>query len=104
MTEPEALMLALAVGGALGTLFFGGLWWTVLRGLTSPTPALWFFGSLLLRTGVTVIGFILVARGHWDRMLACLLGFFIARVIVTRLTRGPARERARLAQGADHAS
>ena len=36
----------------LGAFFFGGLWWTVQKGVTSETPALWFLGSLLLRTGV----------------------------------------------------
>lgn len=96
MSEPIALTLVVATGGALGAFFFGGLSWTVSRGLASPTPALWFFGSLLLRMGLTVLGFALVSRGHWDRMLACLVGFFVARLVVTHLTR-PVKE-------ADHAS
>lgn len=90
MNEPVALALAVATGGALGVVFFGGLWWTVLRGLASPAPALWFFGSLLLRTGLTVLGFVLVSRGHWERALACLVGFFLARLAVTQMTRRPA--------------
>ena len=104
MNETAALAMAVATGGTLGAVFFGGLWWTVLRGLASPAPALWFFGSLLLRTGLTVLGFVLVSRGHWDRALACLLGFFIARLVVTRLTRHPAEEQAVRAEGAGHAS
>lgn len=86
MSNPIILALAVAAGGVLGVLFFGGLWWTVLRGLTSPAPALWFFGSLLLRTGIAVTGFIFVTGSHWERALACLLGFFAARVAVTRFT------------------
>lgn len=89
MLEPLILMLTAAVGGILGAFFFGGLWWTTLRGLASPSPAAWFMGSLLLRTAVTLTGFALVSRGHWERMLACLFGFFLARLVVTRLTRPP---------------
>ena len=37
-------------GALLGAFFFGGLWWTVQKGVTSEQPALWFLGSLLLRT------------------------------------------------------
>ena len=36
-------------GGLLGTMFFGGLWWTVRTGVSSQRPALWFLGSLVLR-------------------------------------------------------
>ena len=72
--------------------FFGGLWWTVQKGVASESPAIWFVGSLLLRTGVVVAGFYLVA-GHWSRLVACLFGFLIARVIVVnRLRRTPAEE------------
>jgi F1F0 ATPase subunit 2 len=86
MPEFVILVLAAFVGGGLGAFFFGGLWWTVSRGLVSPIPAVWFLGSLLVRTGVAGVGFALVAAGHWDRLLACLLGFVIARIIVTKIT------------------
>jgi F1F0 ATPase subunit 2 len=70
----------------LGAIFFGGLWWTVLKGVASPRPALWFLGSLLLRTGMVVAGFYFVSGGDWKRLLACLFGFVIARLIIIRLT------------------
>ena len=38
-------------GLVLGAIFFGGLWWTVRKGLSSQQPALWFLGSMLLRMG-----------------------------------------------------
>ena len=47
-----SLVLALADGLVLGAVFFGGLWWTVRKGVSSKQPALWFLGSLLLRTGI----------------------------------------------------
>ena len=87
MNESLAILMAGAVGLALGGFFFGGLWWTVRRGLTARQPALWFLGSMLLRTAATAAGFYAVCRGHWDRALACLAGFIVARLVVTRLTR-----------------
>lgn len=87
MNDPLILALAGLAGGALGAIFFGGLWWTVRKGMASTQPALWFFGSLLLRTGVALGGFYFVGRGHWERLLMCLLGFVAARVIVTWLSR-----------------
>jgi F1F0 ATPase subunit 2 len=91
MSEILNLALSSAAGAVLGAMFFGGLWWTVQKGLSSPAPALWFFGSMLLRTSLILAGFYFVGRGHWERLAACLLGFIVARSIVTRLTR-PTRE------------
>ena len=103
MNETLTLMLAWVAGGVLGAIFFGGLWWTVRRGVSSPRPALWFFGSLLLRTSIVLGGFYFVGRGHWERLVACLLGFIIARFIVVRLTRTPVENHNSLAKKASHA-
>jgi len=84
MNEKLILVLAMCGGIFLGTCFFGSLWWTIRRGLTSKRPALLFFGSLLLRTIIVLAGFYIVSNGHWDRLLVCLLGFIIGRFIVTR--------------------
>src|SRR5579863_9387731 len=94
MSDIPILALALVAGALLGTLFFGGLWWTVQKGVTSERPALWFLSSMLLRTGLVLAGFYFVAQGHWSRLAVCLLGFLLARVIVVkRLARAPAEER-----------
>jgi len=103
MTETLTLVLAWVAGGALGAMFFGGLWWTVQKAFSSQRPAFWFFGSLLLRMSLTLAGFYFVAGGHWQRLLACLLGFVIARLIVTRLT-GAAKKPTYLAQEAGDAT
>ena len=86
MNETFRLMLALVTGLLLGAMFFGGLWWTVRKGVSSKRPALWFVGSLLVRTSIAVAGFYFIARGHWQRLIVCLIGFVVARLIVTRLT------------------
>ena len=102
MNETLSLVLALVTGVLLGVMFFGGLWWTVRKGVSSKRPALWFFGSLLLRISITLAGFYSVSGGHWERLLLCLLGFVIARLIVKRLTRAP-KKSTYLAQEANNA-
>jgi len=86
MNQIAVLAMALAAGLLLGAFFFGGLWWTVTRGLASPQPAMWFFVSMILRMGVLLAGFIRVGGDDWRRWLACLLGAVLARVVVKRLT------------------
>ena len=81
-----ALVLAGLAGGALGTFFFGGLWWTVHKRLNSSKAALWVLGSFVVRIAVTVAGFYWVGGAQWPRMLACLIGFVVARQVVMRLT------------------
>jgi len=97
MSDLLALALALFAGALLGTFFFGGLWWTVQKGVVSERPALWFLGSLLLRTGLILAGFYFVSQGHWSRLVACLVGFLVARIIVvTRLARAQTEEQTQL--------
>lgn len=102
MNEMMNLVPALLTGVVLGMLFFGGLWWTVRKGVSSARPVRWFFGSLLLRTCLTLVGFYVVSDGHWETLLVCLLGFTLARLMVTRLTR-LAEKPTRLTQEAGHA-
>ena len=103
MNETLTMLLAWLAGGVLGTIFFGGLWWTVRKGVSSKQPVLWFFGSLLLRMSIALAGFYFVSGGHWDRLLACLLGFVIARFIVTRLTGSPVEHNNSPAKEVGHA-
>lgn len=72
-------VLAGICGMALGAFFYGGLWWTVRRGVTARQPVLWFVGSMVVRIGVAGTGFFLVGQGQWQRLAASLLGFILAR-------------------------
>ena len=101
----DTLMLALAwmAGGVLDAIFFGGLWWTVRKGVSSRRPALCFLGSGLLRMGIVLAGFYSVGRGHWERLLGCLLGFVMARLVVMWLTRPSGENQNRAMQEASHA-
>ncbi len=87
MNETPILILACIAGAGLGAMFFGGLWWTLRKAMTSQQPALWFVSSLLLRISLTLAGFYFVSAGHWQRILACLLGFAVSRFAITWLTR-----------------
>ena len=103
MNEALVLILAVGAGGVLGAVFFGGLWWTVRKGVSSERPALLFLCSLLLRMSITLAGFYVVSGGLWERWLLCLPGFVLARVVVTRLTRPSGENQTRPAQEASFA-
>jgi F1F0 ATPase subunit 2 len=81
------LVLAGIAGCLLGAIFYGGLWWTVRQGLSSKRPALWFSTSLLLRVTIALGGFYFAGAHHWVWLVLCLLGFSVARLAVTWLTR-----------------
>ncbi len=88
MRELLILSMATFAGLAVGVVFFGGLWWTVRRGMSSPRPVLWFAGSLLIRMAVVLVTFYVIAiSGDWRRLLACMAGFVMARLVVTWRTR-----------------
>lgn len=89
MNEWIALAGALLVGILAGGLFFGGLWYTVKKGITLKNPSLLFLGSFLLRTLATLALFYYVSAGSWQRLLVCTTGFLLARLIVLYLTRTP---------------
>ena len=71
------LFLSPIAGFVIGIIFFGGLWFTVNIGLASQNQALWFLGSLLLRTGIVLVGFYCFGAVTWQRMLLCRFGFVI---------------------------
>lgn len=105
MSEPLRMLFAWLVGGVLGAVFFGGLWWTVRRAIPSRRPALWFVGSFVLRMAIAAIGFYLVvASGKLLRLLVCLLGFLMARALVMWLTRSKAPTQSAPAEEITHAT
>lgn len=103
MGELLALSLSLVAGLILGALFFGGLWWTVGRAVSSKRPALWLLVSKVVRMALVLGGFYVVGGGRWQRWLMCLSGFVLARVVAWRLTRSPTRSLKPLSGEAGHA-
>ena len=104
MNESMTLLLTAMAGLLLGAVFFGGLWWTVQKGVASNHPALWFLGSFIARTCIVLTGFYFVGSGHWQRLLSCLVGFFLVRLIVMCLARPSVAMRHASAEEAGHAT
>jgi F1F0 ATPase subunit 2 len=98
MNEALTLAVDLLAGILLGAFFFGGLWWTIRKGSPSQWSGLLFAGSLLLRMAVAVGGFYLVSHGDWRKLVACLAGFLLARIAITRLIRLPPAKSTRILQ------
>jgi|SRR5690554_1165892 len=85
--EVISLLPALFVGVVLGVIFFGGLWLTVRKGLSSKKAGLIFISSLIVRMAIVLAGFYFIGAGNWQKMMVCLGGFLIARIVITRFTK-----------------
>jgi F1F0 ATPase subunit 2 len=89
MTSTWLALGAFATGGLLGVVFFAGLWWTVQTGFANRSPALWFAGSLILRSSLILAGFYQISAEGRQAFILCVLGFFTARVAVMRRATPP---------------
>lgn len=102
MNETLFLTLTFMAGLVLGALFFGGLWFTVRKAVSANVPALWLIGGFIIRTGITLIGFYYVSIGSWQRMLSCLVGFVVARMLVMKVTKRYDKKRITLDMKINH--
>ena len=80
------LLLASIGGGFLGVFYFAGLRWTLRKSIDSRSATLWFSLSFLLRSGVCIFGIYWLGANDVLRILACLGGFIVARMIVLKMT------------------
>ncbi len=102
MNETISMILAFVAGIVLGVIFFGVLWLTVKKSMTSKIPALWVLGSFFFRIGITLLGFYFIAGGNWQRLLVCLGGFIIARFIVIHFTKSIDEKQMRIKKEVAH--
>ncbi|ODS84146.1 MAG: hypothetical protein ABS46_04485 [Cytophagaceae bacterium SCN 52-12] len=72
-----------------GILFFGGLWYTVRKGVRLRNPFFLFSGSFIIRTAVVMAVFYYISDGSWQRILICTAGFVAARFAVISFTGKP---------------
>lgn len=91
MNESIYMLVVLLGGFVLGIVFFGGLWFTVKKAVTSARPALWFLSSFFIRVSITLVGFYYLSQGAWKNFLISVLGFIIARTIIIYLTKDESR-------------
>ncbi len=80
-----SLSLAAFTGSLLGLFYFGGLWLTVRRLISSKRPGMLMLGSFAARLLITLCGFYLVMDGSWKRILACMAGFLATRFVLARM-------------------
>jgi F1F0 ATPase subunit 2 len=86
MTESIGIVLpSLAVGLALGAVYFGGLWFSVRHLLVLEHAAAWFAISFLARALIVLFGFYWTMDGHWERLIVAMLGFGLVRVLFSNL-------------------
>jgi F1F0 ATPase subunit 2 len=104
MNDPLMLAVSLVAGFASGCMFFGALWWTVRRGVAARVPALWFLVSFAVRTGIVLSAFYFVSQGDGGRLMACLVGFVMARFLVIRVTQPSGLEPGGPTERSRHAS
>ena len=102
MNEIVYMILAFIVGLLQGTIFFGGLWFTVKKLVTSKIPALLFLGSFILRVSITLIGFYYISSGSWQRLLICVAGFITSRYSVIYFTKSNNEKRVLLNKEVSH--
>ncbi len=79
--------IVLFAGFAMGCLYFSTLWWTVKRMGTIERPAMLFLGSFVMRTGLVLAGFFILAGGRWQRLVIGLFGFLVARFVIVNYYR-----------------
>lgn len=82
MNQFVSLAIAATAGLALGLFFFGALWLTVRQLPTARWPGLLIIVSFVVRMAVVVVGFYVVMGDRWERILACLAGFLLARTLL----------------------
>lgn len=87
MSDAGQIGLSALFGVVLGIVFFGGLFWTIQRGVQSQRPALTFAVSYFVRFFAIGISFWLMASNHWGSIPACLCALVATRYVFTRLTR-----------------
>ena len=80
------LLFSLLAGILLGWFFFLGLRLTVEQLPKVKHPWLLMLASYLMRTLFIVIAFYFIMDGNLFRLLACLVGFIIARTVLIRRT------------------
>jgi F1F0 ATPase subunit 2 len=81
VTTAELALVALG-GAALGTLHFVGLWCTVRRLPRTRHPGVLVLFSSVLRIAVSMVGLWALMAAEPARLIAALVAFLLARVLL----------------------
>ncbi len=102
MSEILNMILSFIGGMLLGTLFFGGLWFTVRKLTSSKMPALLVLSSFLFRVSIALLGFYFIGLGDWRKLVACMIGFIIARFVIIHYTKSIDKKKLQLKMEVNH--
>lgn len=77
-----SLTKAFVSGLVLGGVYCAMLWFSVQRVYIARNPMLWLAATAVPRIAVPLASFYWVMDSRWERLLACLAGFVVARLAV----------------------
>lgn len=83
---------ALLAGIAVGLFYFGVMWATISSLQTARSPGVLLFVSYAGRLVVAVGAFYRIAAGQGPRLVAALIGFVLARLVLIAYIRPGARK------------
>lgn len=81
--------LATMAGGLCGGFYFYGLWWTLVGLWKRSSPKRWLAISYAVRMSVALLFFGLLIRKDVRFFFFALAGFFLMRMVLTRVLCGP---------------
>lgn len=84
MTNPAFVGLAALAGLGVGLVYFAALRWNIHRMIRSDRPWAWALGGFIVRARLAAAAIGIASGGRWQGFLACLAGFFAARVLAVR--------------------
>jgi F1F0 ATPase subunit 2 len=84
------LITSFILGACLGSVYFGGLWLTMIIMPAVRWRFLVLAGSYLLRVVVTLGGFYCVLIVDWKQLVACGVGFILVRQAIMHRVNGTA--------------
>ena len=75
------------IGLLTGTLFFGGLWWSLQRLEDRPAAAGWFALGAFVRAGLALAGFWVALQYGLAAVAAAMVAFLVVRFGAVRLAK-----------------
>ena len=82
--NPVSVSIGLAAGAVMGALYFGGLFWSVMRLKTVEHKKRFLFYSWLLRSVGLIGGLFVLMRYDEQVLFAGVAGLFAARFVIVR--------------------
>jgi len=84
MNSAAAVGVGVLSGFVVGLAFFRALLWTTERLVVTQRPGVLLASSTLVRMALAGLAFVLIARLGAAGLVAALVGFVVARVMVVR--------------------